>query len=251
VNKNILIALGVGVAAGAAGWFVGYRMGKASELNRADREIEEMKDLYARRNKAEKFATPEDALRELHGQEAVEEVEQYLEEARNYQERPLEGEIFETGEPDDEPTPFTIEGQTPDEYFATHPQHQNVWDAVIDIDTKALEERGTGVPYVITIDEYQEEEQDYDKITLVYYEDDEVLVDDHDDRVDNLDYTVGPQNLHRFGMGSNDKKTVFVRNDRREADYEIVLNEGSYSEIVLGVKIPSSKSRPGKMRDDE
>lgn len=254
MNKNILITVGVGVAAGAAGWFVGFRMGKQAELDRADREIEGMKDLYARRSKAERFATPEEALRELHGQEAVEEVNEYLDQARNYQERPLTGpddELEEDASREDRGPEFTIEGQTPEEYWATHPQKQNVWESAVDIDGAALEERGTGVPYVITMDEYQEEEESYDKIDLTYYAEDDVLTDDHDKRVDDYNYTVGAQNLHRFGMGSGDKKVVFVRNDTRGADYEITMNEGSYSEIVMGVKIPDSKSRPGKMRDDE
>lgn len=246
MNKNILIAIGVGIAGAAGGFFIGYRAGKKSELDRADREIEEMKDLYARRNKVEKFATPEDALNALHNPE---EIEQYQEQVTEYQERPLNGPIEETDN-NVTTTDFTIEGQTPEEYFATH-QDRNVWEAAVNIDGKALEERGTGVPYVITLDEYQEEEVSYDKITLVYYAEDEVLTDDRDQRVDNVDYTVGSQNLHRFGMGSEDKNTVYVRNDDREADYEVVQNEGSYSEIVLGVKIPDTKSRPGKMRDDE
>lgn len=259
MNKNVyyLITFGVGLVGGAGGFFLGHRMGKKSEQARADEEINEVKELYAKRNKVEKFATPEDALNALHGEDGAPvidaaEFQNYegIVQNEEYQVRPLTAEITET-ETNVKTTEFTINGQSPEDYFETHPQHNNVWDAAVDIDGEALAERGTGVPYVITLDEYQEEEESYDKITLVFYGEDGVLVDDHDVRVDNVDYTVGSQNLHRFGMGSKDKSTVYVRNDEREADYEIVLNEGSYSEIVLGVKVAAPKSRPGKMRDDE
>ena len=40
----------------------------------------------------------------------------------------------------------------------------------------------------------------------------------------------------RFGHGSNDPNVVYIRNDRLKAEYEVLLNSGSYQEEILGQK---------------
>lgn len=81
-------------------------------------------------------------------------------------------------------------------------------------------------PYVISPDEFGEFE-DYDTISLTYYAD-QVLVDDGGDKIEDVDDVVGMESLTRFGEYEDD--SVFVRNDRLRCDYEILMDERTYSE---------------------
>lgn len=85
-------------------------------------------------------------------------------------------------------------------------------------------------PYVISPDEFGELD-DYDLISLTYYAD-EVLADDIDEIVEDVDNVVGLDSLTHFGEYEPD--SVFVRNDRLKADYEILLDERTYPEAIQG-----------------
>lgn len=82
-------------------------------------------------------------------------------------------------------------------------------------------------PYVIPPENYGEL-ADYDQITLVYYAD-RVLVCD-DEKIEDIDGTVGLESLNHFG--EYDDSSVHVRNDRLKVDYEILLDQRTYSEIL-------------------
>ena len=83
-------------------------------------------------------------------------------------------------------------------------------------------------PYVISPDEFGEVE-DYDQISLMYYADG-VLCDDMDVPVDNVDEVVGADFASHFGEYEDD--SVFVRNDPRKCDYEILRSLRTYEEII-------------------
>lgn len=83
-------------------------------------------------------------------------------------------------------------------------------------------------PYVITPEEFGEFD-DYEPISLVYYADG-VLADDNDELVEEVEEVVGSDWLTRFGEYEPD--TVYVRNDRFKADYEITRDFRSYKEVV-------------------
>lgn len=83
-------------------------------------------------------------------------------------------------------------------------------------------------PYVIAPEEYGEIE-DYDLITLIYY-DDGYLADEMDKVVDDIENTVG-ENFHTH-FGEYEEDTVFIRNDVRRVDYEIQRDYASYKEIM-------------------
>ncbi len=82
-------------------------------------------------------------------------------------------------------------------------------------------------PYVISPDEFGEFE-DYDTISLTYYAD-QVLVDDGGGKIENVDDVIGMESLTHFGEYEDD--SVFVRNDRLRCDYEILMDERTYSEV--------------------
>ena len=68
----------------------------------------------------------------------------------------------------------------------------------------------------------------YDEISLTYYSD-QVLVDEDGDVVENVDEIIGYDSLNHFGEYEDD--SVYVRNEIRKADYEILFDPGKYSNI--------------------
>lgn len=83
-------------------------------------------------------------------------------------------------------------------------------------------------PYVIPPEEFGEFD-DYEKIGLTYYAD-QVLTDDDDELVEDIENTVGFDSLNHFGEYEDD--SVFVRNDRWKLDYEILLDQRKYSDVI-------------------
>jgi hypothetical protein len=95
-----------------------------------------------------------------------------------------------------------------------------------------LEKRDKSDPYVIHVDEFVADEMGWDsQSTLTWYEKDQILTDSHDKPVYNHAELVGEL---RFGHGSNDANVVYIRNERLQCEYEVLRDEGSYEEIVLG-----------------
>lgn len=82
-------------------------------------------------------------------------------------------------------------------------------------------------PYVIPPDEFGQEDNDYDLVSLNYYKDG-VLTDDFDVPIENADDIVGLESLKHFG----DNDYVFVRNDRLKVEYEIFRDERNFSDVV-------------------
>lgn len=82
-------------------------------------------------------------------------------------------------------------------------------------------------PRVIRPDEFGEIDE-YDTLSLCYYAD-KVLTDFNDNIIDDVEDTVGTDSLTRFGEYEDD--SVFVRNDKRKIDYEILLDERNYKDV--------------------
>jgi hypothetical protein len=108
-------------------------------------------------------------------------------------------------------------------------------------------------PYVVTIDQHFEDDNRYEKITVTFYEADGVLADERDQMVEDQDGTIGRDFDLHWGEGSKDPNIVYIRNDRTEADYEVIRDKRSYHVHVLGMAVDprSVKKRPQRMRDDE
>lgn len=81
-------------------------------------------------------------------------------------------------------------------------------------------------PYVIPPEEFGE--TDYETVSLTYYAD-KILTDDMDELVEDVDAMVGYESLTHFGEYEED--SVFVRNDRLETDYEILLDTRNFSDV--------------------
>lgn len=83
-------------------------------------------------------------------------------------------------------------------------------------------------PYVISPEEFGEFDE-YEKISLTYYSNN-ILADENDEVIEDVEETVGFESLTHFGEYEDD--SVFVRNDIRRCDYEILLDQRSYSDVV-------------------
>ena len=83
-------------------------------------------------------------------------------------------------------------------------------------------------PYVIPPEQFGDDEN-YDQISLTYYADG-VLADENDEVIEDVEDAVRIDSLNRFGEYEDD--SVFVRNDARKCDYEILLDQRTYSEVV-------------------
>lgn len=89
--------------------------------------------------------------------------------------------------------------------------------------------RDMSKPYVIRPEEFGQFD-DYKQVSLSYYEKDKVLTDELDNPIEDVDMTVGLDSLTHFGQYEDD--SVYVRNDERMTDYEILLDIRGYWELV-------------------
>jgi hypothetical protein len=91
-------------------------------------------------------------------------------------------------------------------------------------------------PFVIPVQAYMDNEELFEQFTLTYYAGDKTLVyEDSDTVVEDVDQTVGFHNLHNFGVESGNDDTVYVRNPKKELEFEILRDEGKYREAVMSV----------------
>ena len=127
-----------------------------------------------------------------------------------------------------------LRGETPEETrqnlqkiidrYNNDPDAQEEWSNMA---TRTLIDNGPDntPPFVISADEWAmgEEGEEYMKLSLTYYPNDRVLVDEDDEAVDNrdVDSYVGWQNLNRFGDQSGQTDVVYIRNHRLLTDFEV------------------------------
>lgn len=98
-------------------------------------------------------------------------------------------------------------------------------------------------PYVINDDEFGNmESEGYEMETLYYYLDG-TLADGDDNRVD-LDDLIGAGSLNHFDEYVQD--TVYVRNEKYRTDYEVLLMQRSFADVVR-----ASRYRGGGLDDEE
>lgn len=86
------------------------------------------------------------------------------------------------------------------------------------------------LPYPISAAEFHNTQQWYEKITLTYFEGNDVLTDDREDPIDNPEEFVGTDYKKFFGMiDENEPDIVMIRNDCNGCDYEICRVPASYA----------------------
>jgi hypothetical protein len=134
------------------------------------------------------------------------------------------------------------------------PPRFKAYDRTTDNFNPADEDRSEDEPYVISLAEFHNDEEDFDKITVRYFEEDETLTEELRKETMPLD-SVGVENLDRFGVGSQNEDVVYIRNEQLQIDFEVIRDEGSYTSSVLGLpewdsRDVKDKPRVKKMRNN-
>jgi len=94
--------------------------------------------------------------------------------------------------------------------------------------------RDSLAPYVIHKDEFWSDEKNFDQHTWTFYEGDDVMIDEDDVIIYNHDQKLGEL---KFGHGSGDKDTVYIRNEKLRLEVEVLRDLGMYSIEVLGMEV--------------
>jgi hypothetical protein len=103
-----------------------------------------------------------------------------------------------------------------------------------------LADRDITKPYVITREEYLDNEPDNEQLAFTYWTGDGILVDDRQEYnpIDDVDGVAGDENLLHFGYGSRDNNIVYIRNMVADPPYDLCVTKstGTYSSEVLGME---------------
>ena len=95
------------------------------------------------------------------------------------------------------------------------------------------EEEDMSKPYVIPPEEF--DENDYKTESLTYWADG-ILTDDDHNVIKDVERMVGKESLNHFGEYEDD--SVFVRNDKRKTDYEILKDTRKFRDLKKPVFDP-------------
>lgn len=224
---NTITVACVGATSAIAGFGVAYlafnKRVKAKYAKMAEDEIQVMKDHYMAKAdaKIERVQKPDLA-------EVVNEL--------GYREEPHEVIAVK------EDTVVAVVEEVIEDAVVVEPNTRNIFEEVEERATREwdyaaeVKSRTPNAPYIIHEDEFRTNDEGYMQAQLVYYEADDVLADEDDTVIDDQDDMVGVENLERFGHGSGDPSIVFIRNDRRKTDMEIIRSSGSFVEEVHGLK---------------
>lgn len=126
-------------------------------------------------------------------------------------------------------TPEHEETKTNVEDANTYEEIARDYNTVSNADRSERKEDHVSKPYVISPDEFGEDEE-YECISLTYYADN-VLTDDVDDVIYDIDGIVGEYSLTQFGAYDGDEDSVYVKNDKTRCYYEILRDSRNYSDV--------------------
>lgn len=109
-------------------------------------------------------------------------------------------------------------------------------------------------PYVIDVVDFMNN-GDYDNITMTYWTQEDILVDEREEIIHEVDSLIGRNNLNFFDEHPNED-TVYIRNNKEEVDFEIIKDTRSYAQVVLGLKDGDSETfekirKTKRLRSDE
>jgi hypothetical protein len=97
-----------------------------------------------------------------------------------------------------------------------------------DEDVEAQMEKEIRGMVIISGDEWDNDEE-YDKVEVTYYENDDIFVDAYGRALENLTPDdVGRPNLSYFGVSSGEEGVLYVRDEDNSTDYRINLEEAPY-----------------------
>lgn len=259
MTENILIALGGFIIGGILGGVITNEKLKKVYAKRANDDIRDVKKHYMKLYKGGEYSTPEKAV-ETYKDRLIDLG--YTEDEAAFP-KGDEAEELLTTEVADEDCDGTE--AVPYEELKSHSKYkpgfrpgyseevkaeeaQRLRDVM---DAEEIASRDLTRPFVISNEEFMEDpdENQTDKISLTYFSEDDTLIDELEDVIPDIIGTIGLECLSKFGYKSGDASIVMVRNLEKGIDFEVVLDERAYSDVVLGIRRP--KDRPTKFREDD
>lgn len=216
MQKSLLIATVAGIS-GIAGAAVGYKIAEkrlAAQFDeRLQKETEEMRTFY-QNVPTKKYSSPEEAVQDL----VVPDLAQKA--LSTYQGQKTAYHKVEKAE---DPKPEDFEPFEGDEEKQEE-MVRNIFESPRDPDN----------PYLISEEEFNQNEGEFQQVNLLYYAEDDVLIDIREDVIEDPTKTTGLDFKQNFGWRADDDY-IHVRNEKLRIDFEIVRH-GSYAKDVLGVE---------------
>lgn len=90
--------------------------------------------------------------------------------------------------------------------------------------------------FKISLGEFYQDHREYDKITIDWYDEDDILLDEREEIIADPTSYVGCQIKELFAGPSidGDPDAVYVRNDKYATDYEVIRHHASYKKMTIG-----------------
>ena len=221
---KVLVAFGIGSVLGSA---VTYVHSKKSFQKELEREIQDVKDNY-RILRKEDYESPTDYLEknrpdsikdDILAEVEVNQIVAYAKASDELKEQIVNYNAFSRDEvPDKELLPED----------ANELLYQNL-----------LATRTDDAPFLISVNEYFDEMREYKKLSITYFEGDNIVCYEDDSVMLDPEQSFGLINLSRFGVKSDSEHIVYVRNPRISVDYEIVRDDGKYADMVAHLMGPA------------
>lgn len=225
--KNGLVTYGppaISLLAGlGGGYFAAKKVLEKKFDARLEAEIADTREHYEILEKKGDYETPQQAVQKLVGVEGYsaptsEEIAEVIirESVREVEVDVVQRNVFDTPEA--------------------------VWDYEREVAGRSRE-----APYILSKEEFFNGDYDYLQVSLTLYEGDDVLADVNDVVVTDEEVSFD-RDLIRFGHGSDDPNVVYIRDDLKTLDYEIVRSFTDYAGDVLGFKHSDQSMR--RFRND-
>lgn len=210
--KNILYAVAGAVVGSAATYFI--MRNKFAE--QAQNDINEMKEYYANQNKK----MDED------GEENVDIPENRNNSAEVKEAKKISGYMNYTSYSD------LMKGESPTAFESSLNQkpNDNEEDEEEEPDFADFDHPTEGpadMPYPITSADYSNGNANFDKLAWIFYAGDSTFVDEDGDIIDDPRGIIGVDDQQIMGLPIEDG-SVFLRNEKLGADYEVVIDQGPY-----------------------
>lgn len=214
MNKSIFGVIGF-VLGAAAGSLVTWKLIEKKYMDMADDEIRSVKEMY--RSKIVNFEVLDEKNEDMFvaqkgpeftvSMELTDEGKQLIDKLNN---------LTTTYVSDDEKPDYTAYSQAKEKH--------NVFDDAMPTEPEVKHDE----PYIIDPTEFGEFSE-YEQRELTYYKDG-VICENDTDMIDPYDILGDIDVADHFGEYENDR--VFVRDDKRQVDYEILRDERTFMEVL-------------------
>lgn len=223
MNRRFLIltSAAIGFTAGTIlGNFYAKKRLEAKYAQQAEEEIDEARTYFKTLYKVDELSTPEGALKQRIPGNTLTDVDRA--DTTAHEGPPIE----------------VLEKVMKGLKYGNNTLTRNVFDGMSDPGTDHTEEdeaRDPMFPYIISMEEFLQNEAEYIQVTYTFYAGDDVLADEEEMPVDEVEKLVGNHNLDKFGHRSKDPRVVYIRNDKLDMDFEILKHDGTYAREVAGI----------------